>query len=269
MNSFIMAEWLTSFYLHIGPTRRVLLTMDNFPAHIAAVESTPPPPNIRITWLPPNATSRFQALDQGIIAAMKAYYRRQWLQFMLECFENDCDPFKSMNIHLALRWLIRSWNQDVTNTTIFNCFRKSSILLRPQQLPTHPIPVVTDLYNRVQQAGQIHDAMDISNFLNPAEESIQDIDERLDEDETLQEVMAQYLQTPEAQDDDSSDELPVPTTQAALKAIQVLIEYSESINSSSEAATTEFLRSLERKQRQLEAKQANDAIQSTLDIWIT
>jgi hypothetical protein len=73
MNQFIMAEWLKAFYLQVGTSRSILLTMDNFSAHIAAIESTPPP-NIRIIWLPLNATSRFQPLDQGIIAAIKAYY---------------------------------------------------------------------------------------------------------------------------------------------------------------------------------------------------
>lgn len=48
MNQFIMREWLTAFYQHVGSTRSILLTMDNFSAHIAAIESTPPPANIRI-----------------------------------------------------------------------------------------------------------------------------------------------------------------------------------------------------------------------------
>ena len=86
MNQFIMAEWLRAFYLHIGSHRQILLTMKNFSAHIAAIETTPPPSNIRIIWLPANATSRFQALDQVIIASLKAHYRRQWLVFMLNAF---------------------------------------------------------------------------------------------------------------------------------------------------------------------------------------
>ena len=48
MNQFLMVEWLQAFYLHIGTTRSVLLTMDNFSAHIAAIEAAPPPSNIRI-----------------------------------------------------------------------------------------------------------------------------------------------------------------------------------------------------------------------------
>lgn len=37
MNTDIMEEWYQAFYLHIGTTRRVLLTMDNFSAHASAL----------------------------------------------------------------------------------------------------------------------------------------------------------------------------------------------------------------------------------------
>jgi hypothetical protein len=63
MNTVVMSEWLQTFYTHIGQHRQVLLTMDNFPAHVAALEITPLPSNIRICWLPANSTSRFQPLD--------------------------------------------------------------------------------------------------------------------------------------------------------------------------------------------------------------
>jgi hypothetical protein len=106
MNTSIMCEWLQEFYSHIGPKREVLLTMDNFPPHLCAVEITPPPRNIRICWLPANSTSRFQPLDQGIIQNLKAYYKRHWLKFTLESYEQEIDPQSGMNIRLAIRWLL-------------------------------------------------------------------------------------------------------------------------------------------------------------------
>jgi len=271
MNQFIMKEWLTAFYCHCGLTRSILLTMDNFKAHIAAIQLAPPPPNIRIIWLPPNGTSLFQALDQGIIASLKAQYRRQWLQYMLQAYESHLDPIKSMNIHLCLRWLIRSWNHDVTNTTIYNCFRKSTIIQHPIQLPAQPLPDLNTLYQQVQQAGFIHDAMDISNFLNPVEESIQEAENDIAGDALLEELMADYMPDSEAQNDDYEDEQPmqpVLTPQAALQAIQTLIDYTESGNSGiSEAPST--LRSLERVERQIQLHMSNQKSRSTLDSWVT
>ena len=76
MNSFIMKDWLLAFYRHIGP-HIVLLTMDNLPAYLSGLELAPPLSNIRIQWLPPNSTSRFQPLNQGIIQNFKVYYQKQ------------------------------------------------------------------------------------------------------------------------------------------------------------------------------------------------
>jgi hypothetical protein len=43
----IMQEWLLFFYNHVGD-RRVLLLLDSHPDHQAAVEATPPPPNVQM-----------------------------------------------------------------------------------------------------------------------------------------------------------------------------------------------------------------------------
>jgi hypothetical protein len=105
--------------------------MDNFSAHYTALELAPPPSNIRICWLPANSTSRFQPLDQGIIQSFKSHYRRQWLSYMLGCFDSDQSPLNLINIHLAIRWIVRSWNHFLTNTTIYIVFenRPLSVLL--------------------------------------------------------------------------------------------------------------------------------------------
>lgn len=63
MTGNIMEEWLTAFYRHIGTERKVL-TMDNFRGHKKGLIKLPPPPNVTVIWLPPNATSQFQPLDQ-------------------------------------------------------------------------------------------------------------------------------------------------------------------------------------------------------------
>ena len=102
MNQIIMREWLLAFYSHIGQ-RSVLLTMDNFPAHLSGLELAPPPPNIRICWLPKNSTSQYQPLDQGIIQNLKTYYRKQWLRYMLYYYENNQDPLQSVTLLDCIR----------------------------------------------------------------------------------------------------------------------------------------------------------------------
>jgi hypothetical protein len=273
MNTTIMSEWLQAFYNHIGTTRKVLLTMDNFSAHITAVEFTPPPSNIRICWLPKNSTSRFQPLDQGIIQSFKSHYRRQWLSYMLECYNNDQDPQQTMNLHLAIRWILRSWNNCVSNTTIYNCFRKSTLIITPISLPiTIDPPNITSLYTEVARAGNIRDAMSIMNFLNPIEEQeleqIENEQEPMNPEEVLQDVISEHLglqQIDEEEEEDIQPNKPQCTVQDALKALQVVIEFTEGRDD----VKTAHLRAIERLEQELEALDVNSRVQTTLDRWIT
>jgi hypothetical protein len=70
--------------------RHVLLLMDNFSGHelgVQLVGGQQGLSNVRIEWLPPNTTSFWQPMDQGIIASFKLQYRRQWIAFMLHQYE--------------------------------------------------------------------------------------------------------------------------------------------------------------------------------------
>jgi len=266
-----MVEWLHSFYLHIGRVREVLLTMDNFSAHYAAIEIAPPTPNIRICWLPANSTSPFQPLDQGIIQSFKAHYRRQWLSYMLDCFNTNHNPMDTMNLHLAIRWTVRSWNQYLSNTTIYNCFRKSTLLSTPISLPT-PIdpPYLVQLYNQVINAGDLRDSIAISNFLNPEEEIYAGEEETGDivAEEVFEEVMGEHLGLQLTQDDDEEEhesEQPVETLQDAQQALKVLMSYIEH----QEALPVGHIRALERLETAIEGIQESLQVQSTLDRWIT
>lgn len=271
MNTTIMVEWLHAFYQHIGSTRQVLLTMDNFSAHYSAIELHPPPLNIRICWLPANSTSRFQPLDQGIIQSFKACYRRQWLSYMLKCFDTNQNPMDTMNLHLAIRWTVRSWNQHLLHSTIYNCFRKSTLLTTSITLPTCITPPdLPQLYEQVLRAGNIHDSMAISNFLNPEEEEEQDLEineHTTDTEEVLQEVLEEHLDIQTTQDEEEQSEQPeqsISTVQDAQQALQVLIEYTER----QDALSVDHMRALERLEAAIEAIRANSQLQSTLDGWI-
>lgn len=270
MNTEVMKDWLRAFYAHVGTQREVLLTMDNFSAHISALELVPPPPNIRISWLPPNSTSRFQPLDQGIIQAFKAYYRRQWLSYMLDCFDQEQNPLDYMNLHLAIRWIVRSWNTFVASTTIYNCFRKSTLFATPLTLTTHINPPdIQELYQQVQErVGDVHDFMAISNFLNPIEEATEEETPNLDNDAVLEEILEQHLDAQPGQDEEEDEpqpEMPSYTIQEARQALHVLISFTES----REDIQTAFLRDMERLEQQLQGSDRNSRRQITLDSWIT
>jgi hypothetical protein len=174
-----------------------------------------------------------------------------------------------MNLHLAIRWIIRSWNNKVTNSTIYNCFRKSTLVSSPISLSTPIIPLgIADLYRRVTEAGNIHDAMAISNLLNPTDETEGEDGDKdtVGGEEILQEVIQEHLGVPCTQDDNEDEQLaqPVYTASNALKAAQVLIRYT----GSQESLSTEYLRVLERLEAGIEGIQQASLVQRTIDSWI-
>lgn len=110
--------------------RKVALIMDNFSGHQAAVAELEGMPeafqlqHVTVIWLPSNSTSKTQPLDQGVIASFKANYRKLWLQYLLDEYNEGREGLTSMNILKAIRWSIRAWH-EVTPETIHNCWMHS------------------------------------------------------------------------------------------------------------------------------------------------
>ena len=81
-------------------------------------------------FLPPNATSVSQPMDQGVIKCVKVFYRRRLVNLMIKRLEQGQD-LPTISILRALQLLAASWN-DVTKTTIVNCFGKAKISAKDQ-----------------------------------------------------------------------------------------------------------------------------------------
>ncbi|KAJ5166266.1 uncharacterized protein N7482_005047 [Penicillium canariense] len=175
LDTRIMSEWLTMFYEHIG-SRRVLLFLDNFHAHEAALESTPPPPNIHIQTFPANSPKEHQPLRLGIIHHLKQHYRKQWLGYLLAGFDSGQSPMQMMSLYHALCWITRNWRHDVGNGTVYKAFRKSTLVDPPIQYLTAPkLPDMTDIYNKVirYNRGGLS-TKTLEEWLNPVEEEFID-----------------------------------------------------------------------------------------------
>ena len=261
-----MKEWLQAFYRWIG-TRSVLLLMDNFKAHINGVNQQPPPPNIRIQWLPANSTSIYQPLDQGIINQFKYGYKKQWIRYMLSCYERGLDPAREVSLYYTLRWASQAWFDDLSNYTIYRCFRRARIqpVQEPISLPDpqeQPQQELEELYQRIQQVGGIQNAMNIENFLNPAGE-----DDEPSEEFDLTETIALYSQLPPIEEESEDEAAPVriPTAAEAEQAIELLLLYQEH----SRKTTPNQIRALRQLSRDARADRAEQGVQITLDGWLT
>ena len=73
--------------------------MDNFSAHESAFKELGSQlQNTFILWLPANSTTHYQPLDQGIIYTWKAYWKRQWILYMMAQFDHGYDPMSTMTL---------------------------------------------------------------------------------------------------------------------------------------------------------------------------
>ena len=202
MTGVIFKEYLLWFDIQVEG-RKVVLLIDGFSAHKTGLdlllEARPTGlRNTTVIFLPANATSICQPLDQGIIRAWKAHYRKRWLSFVCSEYDADRDPIASMNVLQAVQWGIAVWEGDVTPTTIHNCWIKARVLGPKYGPMTKRIARVTGWEAEVAQDTRIYDdvltqmdkqikvlaskekiksAMNVARFLNPADEDVDDKEE--------------------------------------------------------------------------------------------
>jgi len=133
-------------------------------------------------------------LDQGIIRIWKAYYRKRWLTWLINNFENGEDPYNKMNVLQAIRWGIEAWHTNITTTTIANYWLKAKVLA-PQMIPSRCnaepsiwAQAVTEdeavtqevrdaLYASLQtleRTKRVHEAITINELLSPTDEIVTD-----------------------------------------------------------------------------------------------
>jgi len=248
MTAVIFMDFLGWFDKQIRekkPGKSVLLLMDSFSAHESGVrqlldtdKQLPWPQRYlqqtRVEFLPKNATSLYQPLDQGIISNLKLYYRKRWLQFMVTCTLTDKDPIKEMTVLRACQWIVDVWMHEVTADTISNCWVKSKLLgeqYGPEQKPKdwdQQQHEVEGLVEELQNAGRIRDRMDVSDFLNPVEETVEDSPEDLLDHvaETFTEIEIES----EGNGNPEQHDLPPISIDQALQAFDIVLRYEEDLD---------------------------------------
>ena len=91
--------------------RKIVLIIDNCPAH-------PNVDNLRaiqLVFLPPNTTSKTQPMDQGVIRALKPFYRTNVVRRQIK-YVDEGKTTPKINILQAMRMLVKSWDATSINT---------------------------------------------------------------------------------------------------------------------------------------------------------
>uniref|UniRef100_K7EX90 HTH CENPB-type domain-containing protein n=1 Tax=Pelodiscus sinensis TaxID=13735 RepID=K7EX90_PELSI len=91
---------------------KILLLLDNAPGHPPCL--TDLSENIRVLFLPPNTTPLIQPLDQGVIAAFKAYYLRRMFARLIRETDGENKPtikefWRKFNIKDAIDIIAEAW----------------------------------------------------------------------------------------------------------------------------------------------------------------
>lgn len=190
-----------------GEGRHVLLILDNFSGHelaVTLVGGKQGLSNVRIEWLPPNTTSHWQPMDQGIIASFKTKYRKRWVEFMIREYEKGRDPNKTVTLLKAIQWSRWAWENSLTKETIQRCWVKSTLIKKPEGLE----PVIDDdlgaeraelqeYINALPPPAAGQERIPLNEFINPDNETILD-----DDPDIFATVVERYS---EVQEDDESD----------------------------------------------------------------
>jgi len=127
MTTAIFEDWLNQLNETMKKKkRRIILFVDSATSHVVSKKLS----NVHVKFLPPHLTSELQPLDQGIIQAMKANYRKSMLRSLLAAvgkFNTATEFAKSVSVFDAIRWISSAWN-NVREETIFKCLWRAGFM---------------------------------------------------------------------------------------------------------------------------------------------
>ncbi len=146
---------------------KILLLLDNAPAHpsISTLQSSDG--KVKTKFLPPNTTSLIQPIDQGILESTKKRYKKSLLRHLL--VQNDCSSksipeiVKELTIKEAVFGAAQAWD-EITPEILMNGWNK--LLLRPDlPSPESPLENPISSVNDTAEIGEFFIHLDIHKMM--------------------------------------------------------------------------------------------------------
>lgn len=88
--------------------KKALLILDNASSHV--LPSTSTDGDFRVLFMPPNATSLAQPLDQSVLQSMKIRYRHKLMNELLSSSQGIVPALKEINLKKCIQFLVEAWN---------------------------------------------------------------------------------------------------------------------------------------------------------------
>ena len=198
-------------------------------------------------------------------------------------YRAEHDPMKTMHVLQAIRWAMDAWENDVTMTTVSNCWVKSQVLSGKYGPQTKAEAESSDWKEReviekkarhaaeiVKMDEQVRDlvrqnriaqAMSINQFLNPEDKEVYDTD-----DIVVDDIVAAYSTEERAYETDEED---VPQrrilAKEAIEALQTLRLYEEQ----QDDGDSRFISGLGRHERVMRQRAEQGLKQSSIGSYFT
>lgn len=219
MTSEIFEKWLIDLDQDLRKKRKkILLFLDNCSAH-----TVPNLQNIKVLFLPPNMTSHVEPMDMGIIKNLKHFYCKKVVLHLLAAqgISAPGNPKKTkLDVLQASRMLKSAW-EEVTSTTIKNCFAKAGFFCSEE-------PEI-DIIEPPADWAQISNGIAYEDFLN-VDENVSPFGIRSDDDivRELQNKQIRAEDSSEEEDEPEEIEKNLPTGSEALTYFEKVAKYVES-----------------------------------------
>lgn len=243
MDRTIFADWLFELDQQFGKQKRkILLLLDNFSCHYVPKLDLK---NIQLLYLPANATSLCQPLDQGIIQNLKSIYKRKliahyWSELFSPNVNSDVSKIKEVNLLQGIHLLVAAWD-FVKPVTIQNCFGHAlpgvhQIELEMEEEDSELPPIHPEIIRKLFPVNfSLDDYINSDNDLFTCEEVGNESD-HFEEDESNRVDAIESI----VQDDSEESLVPPVSHREAMAAINVLLKYS-SFGEQACSQTTKFL----------------------------
>ncbi|XP_008183396.1 tigger transposable element-derived protein 1-like [Acyrthosiphon pisum] len=209
----IFSDWFTNcfipqveMYLKLKNLPfKALLLIDNAPGHPTSLKFQHS--DIEVMFMPPNTTSLLQPLDQGVIAAFKAYYVRRTFQRLLKNLEEDPEltvtqGWKNYDIAKCLVNIKESLD-EVQPSTINACWQKlwPEVVLKSDK--------IDNLNTTVNQIVEI--ARNVKGFDEVNRDDIEEMMLNYDQELTLEDLeeITETPNEPKQSEHDEEEEEPV------------------------------------------------------------
>lgn len=200
MTSAIFEEWIFKLDKKMrDQNRKIALILDNCPAHPNVSSKLS---NVNLFFLPPNTTSKLQPMDQGVIKNLKLHYRKCILRRLIWTLENEKTLNKVIDLRICVATLAKVWENDVSDSTIKNCFAKAGFDVIPEIEEQDLFPQIQQSWENLHSQGHITDGIHLNDFLTvddqlivadyPTDEDIlssfHEIEEEIEEPEEVNEA---------------------------------------------------------------------------------